>query len=140
MNDKHVNSSDASIGQPMVSRVLARKLELETLLAGSRETPRTENDIATALSSLEGMLSGDLAKIPHVVMAGLNRWLENNKHLAETSLVAPINPDTDAGTESTDFAPTETDAPPEPARAHSAANMNEIVAMAPVLDAWSPNS
>ena len=30
---QNINSVDATIGQPMIDRVLARKLELETLLA-----------------------------------------------------------------------------------------------------------
>jgi hypothetical protein len=88
MNEKTANSSDASTGQTMVARVLARKAELEQLLASAGENTRTQNDISTALNTVNAMLSGDLENVPHVVVADMNRWLENNKHLAESAPVA----------------------------------------------------
>ncbi len=107
----------------MVARVLARRSELEALLADSNQNSRTQNDIATALSSLDGMLSGDLSNVPHVVVADLNRWLENNKHLAESSLATSSALDSNS------------DATPDSATATSTDVMNEIVEGTPMVDA-----
>jgi hypothetical protein len=79
-----INSVDATSGQPMVKRVLARKLELETLLEALPEDDiQTRGDISLALSTISDLLTGDLAHVPAVVLVDMNRWLERNKHVAE---------------------------------------------------------
>jgi hypothetical protein len=82
-----INSVDASIGQPIVARVMARKLELEALLAGlAPGQPTVANDITMTLTAINELLSGDLEHVPAVVVADMNRWLERGKHLAESAL------------------------------------------------------
>jgi hypothetical protein len=81
---RHINSSDATTGQPIVARVLARKAELEALLDQLPEGDLgTQGDIYLALSTINDLLTGDLEHVPPVVVANMNRWLERNKHLAE---------------------------------------------------------
>jgi hypothetical protein len=88
----HVNSSDATTGQPIVARVMARKQELAALLAGlPADDIRTRGDIDLALSTVEELLTGDLANVPPVVSAELSRWLERNKHIAESAVVAVVD-------------------------------------------------
>lgn len=91
---RHVNSVDATAHQPIVNRVMARKEELERLLETVPEHDRTRDDIALALSTIEPLLTGDLAHVPAVVAADMNRWLERNKHVGESSVgevAAPAN-------------------------------------------------
>jgi hypothetical protein len=99
----HINSVDATIGQPMVARVLARKLELETLLAALPDEDR-HGEISHALSSISGLLTGDLTNVPAVVVSNMNTWLESSKHIAEQA-VAPALPmdqlETDAEVDAT---------------------------------------
>ena|SRR5687767_6380749 len=81
---RHINSSDATSGQPTVARVIARKTELEALLDGLPEDDvATQRDIYLALATINELLTGDLANVPPVVGADMSRWLELNKHLAE---------------------------------------------------------
>lgn len=77
------NSTDATRGQPLAVRVLARKDELESELAncGTHET-LMKQAIETALATVYSLMTGDLAHPCDVVARGLNRWLERNKHLA----------------------------------------------------------
>jgi hypothetical protein len=78
------NTTDATRGQPLWSRVLARKDELEEALAelGPREDlERTA--IETALATVYALMTGDLAHPSDVVARGLNSWLERNKYLAQ---------------------------------------------------------
>jgi hypothetical protein len=77
------NTTDATIGQNLRARVAARQTELEAAIANPATDERTRNDLQTALDQLEGMLTGDLDKIPRVVSASLSMWLEANKHLDE---------------------------------------------------------
>ncbi len=80
----HINSVDATIGQPMIARVLSRKAELEAIRQTLRETElQTLSDIDLALQTIDGLLTGDHANIPPVVVADMNKWLERSKHLAE---------------------------------------------------------
>lgn len=79
----HVNSVDATSGQPIVARVMARKHELEALLASLPEDDTSRGDIALALSTIDDLLTGDLHHVPAVVAVDMNRWLERNKHLGE---------------------------------------------------------
>jgi hypothetical protein len=82
-----INSVDATMGQPMVERVLARKAELEAALALVPETDvRGREPIELALSTIEGLLTGDLKNVPSVVASDMNLWLERHKHLAERAI------------------------------------------------------
>jgi len=90
---RYVNSSDATTGQPIVARVMARKHELEAALeALPTEDLRPRGDIEVALTTIGELLTGDLGNVPAVVAAGMSRWLENNKHLAESAVVAVVDP------------------------------------------------
>jgi hypothetical protein len=92
----HVNSVDATMGQPIIARVTARKTELEGLLAAlAPDQTRTRGDIELALSTIESLLTGDLEHIPAVVVSDMSQWLEHNKHLAESAAepVAEREPD-----------------------------------------------
>lgn len=81
-----INSVDATTGQPMVMRVHARKAELEARLVTLPEDDlQTRSDIKLALATISELLTGDLAQIPPVVAADMNRWLERNKHIAEVA-------------------------------------------------------
>lgn len=82
--ERHVNSVDATSGQPMVARVTARKQELEALLAALDPADvKGRDDINLALATIGDLLTGDLEHVPAVVVVDMNRWLERNKHLAE---------------------------------------------------------
>jgi hypothetical protein len=82
-----INSVDATMGQPLVDRVLARKTELEAALALVPETDvRAREPIALALSTIAGLLTGDLKNVPAVVASDMNLWLERHKHLAERAV------------------------------------------------------
>jgi hypothetical protein len=109
----HVNSVDATMGQPIVARVMARKRELEAararLPAGD---VRARMDLDLALSTVTELLTGDLKHVPAMVAADMNRWLENNKHLAE-SAVDPVEPVVDPATGPA-TGPTRTKEPAEP--------------------------
>jgi len=77
------NTTDATRGQPLAKRVLARKAELEDALAdcGTHEVLR-RTLLDTALSTVYLLMTGDLAHPSDVIACALNRWLERNKHLA----------------------------------------------------------
>ncbi len=87
LDRKIENSTDATRGQPLAARVLARKDELEVALAnlGPHENPLLGQAIGTALATIYSLMTGDLAHPSDVVARGLTRWLERNKHLAETA-------------------------------------------------------
>lgn len=90
----HTNSVDATTGQPMVIRVQARKAELEARRNTLREDDlHTRSDIDLALGTIGELLTGDLAHIPPVVVADMNRWLERNKHVAESAVEDEIQAD-----------------------------------------------
>ena len=76
------NTTDATRGQPLAARVLARKNELEDALAdcGPHDVLR-RTAIETALATVYALMTGDLAHPPEVVARALNAWLERNKHL-----------------------------------------------------------
>ena len=77
------NTTDATRGQPLAARVLARKAELEDALAdcGPHDVLR-RTLIDTALTTVYQLMTGDLVHPSDVVACALNRWLERNKHLA----------------------------------------------------------
>lgn len=78
------NSTDATRGQPLAARVLARKNELEDALAdlGPHDT-LLRQAIETALATVYMLMTGDLAHPSDVIARDLSRWLERNKHLAQ---------------------------------------------------------
>lgn len=78
------NTTDATRGQPLAARVLARKNELEDALADLRpHDVLLRQAIETALATVYTLLTGDIAHPSDVVAQELNRWLERNKHLAQ---------------------------------------------------------
>lgn len=80
---KPENSTDASRGQPLAQRVLARKDELEAALANCSEHDLPlKTALDTALATVHQMMTGDLAHPSEVVARSMNDWLERNKHLA----------------------------------------------------------
>ena len=84
MSGKIESSTDATRGQPLAARVLARKDELEDALVELGPHDVVERQaIETALATVYALMTGDLAHPPDVVAAGLSRWLERNKHLAQ---------------------------------------------------------
>jgi hypothetical protein len=99
---RYLNSVDATIGQPIVDRVVARKQELEAALAAlPADDVRERSDLELALSTIGEMLTGNLSRVPAIVASDMSRWLERTKHLAETPAVAvsdhvtaPIEPPT----------------------------------------------
>jgi len=87
---RYLNSVDATIGQPIVERIMTRKQELEAALAGlPADAVRERSDIELALSTIGEMLTGNLSRVPAIVASDMNRWLERTKHLAETPGVEP---------------------------------------------------
>lgn len=84
MSTKLENSVDATRGQPLGMRVLARKDELEDALAelGPRDAYE-RHAIETALAAVYFLITGDLAHPTPLVARDLNRWLERNKHLGQ---------------------------------------------------------
>ena len=82
LNWKIENTTDATRGQPLAARVLARKDELEDALAdcGPHDQVRRAA-IETALTGVYALITGDLAHPPRVIAHALNAWLERNKHI-----------------------------------------------------------
>ena len=82
LNLKIENSTDATRGQPLAMRVLARKDELEDALASCGPHDATERaTIETALATVYSLMTGDLAHPSAVVAHALSDWLERNKYL-----------------------------------------------------------
>ena len=79
-----VNTTDATRGEPLALRAQKRRAELAVALqklpAGEL---RARSDIELALASVDAMLTGDLDTLSDATAAGLNRWLEHTKHVAE---------------------------------------------------------
>jgi len=77
------NTTDATRGQPLAARVLARKAELEDAIAdvAPYEVQR-RTTLETALATVYALMTGDLAHPSDVIGRALNNWLERNKHLA----------------------------------------------------------
>ena len=69
--------------RPLAARVLERKDQLEDALADLSPHEGIERiAIETALATIYGLMTGDIAHPSDVVAHDLNRWLERNKHLA----------------------------------------------------------
>lgn len=84
LNQKLWNTTDATRGQPLAARILARKDELEDALADlRRHDVLLRQAIETALATVYTLMTGDLAHPSDVVACELNRWLERHKHLAQ---------------------------------------------------------
>lgn len=76
------NTTDATRGQPLAARVLARKAELEDALADcGRHEVHQRAALETALAAVYALITGDLAHPPAVIARALSNWLERNKHL-----------------------------------------------------------
>lgn len=80
---KHENTTDATRGSNLRSRVETRMKELELALETLQLNDRARPDIETALAGVRGLLTGDLDHIPYVVATELSSWLESNKHVNE---------------------------------------------------------
>ncbi len=84
MSERLENTTDATRGQPLAARVLARKDELECALVELGPYDALERiAIETALATVYALMTGDLAHPSAVVARDLNLWLERNKHLAQ---------------------------------------------------------
>lgn len=83
MSDSSTNTTDASRGHSLITRVEARKRELQIAAASLDPTNHSRQDIEAALAAVAGMLTGDLDHIPQMVSADLSLWLERNKYLGE---------------------------------------------------------
>jgi hypothetical protein len=82
LNWKIENTTDATRGQPLAARVLARKDELEDELADCSPHDQTRRTtIETALTTVYALITGDLAHPPQVIAHALNAWLERNKYI-----------------------------------------------------------
>ena len=78
------NTTDATRGEPLATRALKRKAELEAILETiPADRINERNDIETALGTVNGLLTGDVAHLAHTTGEELSRWLEQSKHLAE---------------------------------------------------------
>jgi hypothetical protein len=72
---------------------MARKRELEAVLAAlEAEEARERGDLELALSTIGELLTGDLEHVPAVVTRNMSRWLEATKHIAESAVVAVVDP------------------------------------------------
>lgn len=88
MNEKMIkknesNSTDATTGQSLRARVEQRKAEIIAAIAKPETEARVKGELQNALSEVEGLLTGDLDRIPKVVAAELMIWLDASKHLDE---------------------------------------------------------
>ena len=82
LNDRIENSTDATRGQPLAERVVARKSELEEALALTDERDvLLRSSLQTALDTATALMTGDVKNPSEVVARDLNLWLERNKHL-----------------------------------------------------------
>jgi len=79
---RHVYRVDATVGQPIVARVMTREHQLEAILAALPANDLRERaDVNLALGTIGELLTGDLTAVPPIVVADMSRWLEHNKHL-----------------------------------------------------------
>ena len=80
------NTTDATRGEPLAVRAQKRRAELAAAL---QEVPaderRARGDIELALTTVDGLLTGDIEKLSHATASQLSRWLEHTKHLAEVT-------------------------------------------------------
>jgi hypothetical protein len=82
LNGKIENTTDATRGQPLAARILARKNELEDALADCGPHDASQRHvIETALTTVYMLMTGDLVHPPRVVAQALSAWLERNKYV-----------------------------------------------------------
>ena len=83
LDRKSENSTEATRGQPLIARVLARKVELEDALAdcGPYDVVLRQA-LGSALSQVYALMTCDLMRPPQLVARALSRWLERNKHVS----------------------------------------------------------
>lgn len=86
MSDRETNTTDATRGSSLRTRVESRKNELEAALLELAADDRSRPEIEVALSEINGLLTGDLDNIPRIVSAQMSSWLEANKHINERHL------------------------------------------------------
>jgi len=80
------NTTDATRGEPLAVRAQKRKAELEAALQKlPADELRARSDIELALTTADGLLTGDVEKLSDATASQLNRWLEHTKHLAEVT-------------------------------------------------------
>lgn len=78
------NSTDATRGEPLAVRARKRRAELaQAMEILPLEETRARSDIEIALAAVDELLTGDTDHLSSTTAYDLNRWLENNKHLAE---------------------------------------------------------
>ena len=77
------NTTDETVGESLRLRVEQRGAELEAAIAMPATNPRVRRELEIALGEVRGLLTGNLDRIPKVVAAELNIWLEASKHLDE---------------------------------------------------------
>ena len=76
-----INPTDATRGQSLKLRVLAHKKALEDSLTKLGAGDRARRPIEAALNQIDGLLTGDLDRIPNAVATELNQWLEATKYV-----------------------------------------------------------
>jgi len=80
------NTTDATRGEPLAVRAQKRKFELKAALQRlPADELRARADIKLALTTVDGLLTGDVEKLSDATASQLNRWLEHTKHLAEVT-------------------------------------------------------
>jgi hypothetical protein len=79
------NTTDATRGQPLALRAQKRLAELEALAAEMPVGGMLRSEIELAMSSVSGLLTGNLDELAQTTAADLNRWLEGTKHLGEVT-------------------------------------------------------
>ncbi|HEU4732484.1 MAG TPA: hypothetical protein VFT22_31530 [Kofleriaceae bacterium] len=80
------NTTDATRGEPLAVRAQKRRAELDAALQKlPPDELRARGDIELALSTVDGLLTGDVEKLSDATASGLSRWLEHTKHLAEVT-------------------------------------------------------
>lgn len=80
------NTTDATRGQPLAARAQQRRAELAAALQKlPADELRARGDIELALTTVDGLLTGDVENLSDATASQLDRWLEHTKHLAEVT-------------------------------------------------------
>jgi hypothetical protein len=83
---KNAKAHESQHGNPLAERVLARKSELEAVLAGMDDTETVERSaIESAIATADALLTGDIEHPADVVAHDLANWLERNKNIGLTA-------------------------------------------------------
>ena len=79
-----VNTTDATRGEPLAMRARERKAELQRALdAVPTGDARARHDLEAALAAIDGIVAGDIERLPAPTAAELTRWLQASKHMVE---------------------------------------------------------